>query len=170
MPVLTCKQGQHDFKPSALPLPMRAKRLHFNFALFPECWYDSLGDDNWDWNKGPGVYQWLDFKKNQNALMLGWRPNLLQPGKFGLVPYENINGGNVPNDSKLILISAEEEVEGYLEPSPEGYQIWLLGEGGKYQFWHQSALKTKCIGKIDGWFGGNQTAPRTMRMYLNLYH
>lgn len=167
MPILTCKQGKNDFRPSSIPFPIRAKRLYFRFYLFADCWYNNLGEDNWDWNKGPGIYRYFDFKKNENSLIPGWRPKIDQPGFFEAVPYENVNGVNVPNENKMRILAAEEELFGYFEPAPDGWEIWIINPDKPDTLWHKSQLTAKCVGKIDGWFGGNQTSPHTMRMYLN---
>lgn len=168
MPILTCKQNQSDFRPNGvLPLPIKAKRIYFKFFLFAECWYNSLGQDNYDFNKGPGLYQYFDFKKNHNSLVPGWRPKLDQYGFFEVVPYENVQGSNVPNEEKMIILAAEEMCYGYFEPAPDGWELWIIDKDGKETLWHKGQLNTQFVGKISGWFGGNRKAPHTMRMYLN---
>lgn len=167
MATLTCKQNRHDFRPSSIPLPIRAKRLYFRFELSPSCWYNTLGDDNEDINKGPGIYRYWDFKKNKNALITGWKPKLDELGVFRITPYENRDGAIVANEHLTRLSKANEQLQGYFEPTPQGWQLWLLESDGQYRIWHQSALMADCVGKIDGWFGGNRTAPHTMQMYLN---
>lgn len=168
--VLTCKQGKHDFRPSSLPLPIRAKRLYFRFWLLNNCWYDNLGADNEDINKGPGIYRYFDFKKNKNSLIAGWKPKLDEPGVFRITPYENRNGAIVANEHLTRLLKAEESLEGYFEPASDGWALWLMNEQGQYFLWHKSALIADCVGKIDGWFGGNQTAPHTMHMSLRFWN
>lgn len=168
MAILTAKKGTHDFRPSLFPFPYFAKkRIYFKFWLFEDCWYDSLGVDNLDINKGPGVYDYWDFKKNENSLINGWRPKLDQRGFFEIFPYENVNGTNVANENKMRIIKADEAVYGYFQPSADGWELWLIDQDKKEILWHKSALKTSIFGKIDGWFGGDQITPHTMRMYLN---
>jgi hypothetical protein len=169
MAKLTVNQNQHDFKLNPLPLPIQAKNgaLYFRFRLSKSCWYNNLGNDNFDFNKACGVYKFWDFKKNQNALILGWRPRLSDPNFFEIVPYENINGAIVANENKMRLLKVDEDLFGCFNTNPAGnWQLWVK-EDGQYNIWHRSALIAKIVGKISAWFGGNQTAPQKMELELD---
>lgn len=159
-----CKAGQHDFKPSPLPIPFGAKSMTGWAALDKSCWYDNLGDDNQDWNKLAGLFRPADLKKNHNAFMLAWRPDVKVPGLFELCLYENINGANRPHESAIYKVRAG-----------EGFSFWFLESGGKYTLWvdgtvlgqQDNGIKYQTIAKNGVWFGGTSTAPNDMSLQMN---
>lgn len=161
---LVCKAGQHDFRPSPVPLPFAAKSLTGWAMLDSSCWYNSLGVDNQDWNKLSGVYRWVDGYKNINSFILAWRPDTLQRGLFSLILYENIAGANVPHESAVYKVRAG-----------EGFSFWFLESGGKYTLWingnvigtQQNDRRYKTVAKVSAWFGGNRKAPHDMSMQLS---
>jgi hypothetical protein len=121
-----------------------------------------LGEDNADWNKLCGVYRWGDYRKNKNAVMIGWRPYLEQPGVIEICMYENVGGANRPGKITCTV--------------PTGTRIdFTFHElGGKYRIEvsgftlgiQTNPMQFKSVGKIYTWFGGNQTAPQDMALKL----
>lgn len=156
----TVQQGKHDFKPSRIPFP-RSRGFKFRFKPDSSCWYDSLGSDNYDFNKAVGLYKWFDFKKNKNALLLGFRPDLELQGNFQYVPYENINGVIVANEH--LLVDSTEALEGEFKKTDKGLDLYLFD-----QLWYSSSHNYCLYGIIDTWFGGNNTAPQMMSVELEI--
>ena len=185
MATLQVKQGQHDFKPSIFPWPriLSNKILYFEYTLTESCWYDSLGSDNYDFNKGIGLYQWLDFAKNFNAFILGWRSKLDQVNYFECVPYENVNKGIFANEDKIRVYKAGDVIKGYFKPSITGCELYLILEDTfnpdielkvsllprdkqSVILWHKSKLSSCLYGVVDSWFGGNNVAVQDMNVGL----
>lgn len=166
MATLTVKEGQHDFKPSFFPWP-RIGELHFEFVLTESCWYDSLGSDNYDFNKAVGLFKYLDFAKNFNAFMLAWRPKLDEMFSFECVPYENRDRAILANEDKIIVRKAGEVIKGYFKPSFTGCELYLILEEGVI-LWHKSKLSTWLYGIVDSWFGGNNVAMKEMDVKLSI--
>jgi hypothetical protein len=157
-------QNRHDFTPSPFPVPGEARSFDGVAYFDPSCWYNSLGVDNADWNKLAGVYKYSDLVKNRNAFILAWRPDTKIEGMFELCMYENIQGKNVPKESAIYKVRANERFTFALDEINGKYSLYvnntLLGT-------QQNGHTYKVIGKISAWFGGNRTAPRTMWLYMN---
>ena len=167
MKTLTVKEGQHDFKPSIFPWPrmLTNKVLYFEYTLTESCWYDSLGSDNYDFNKAVGLFKYLDFAKNFNAFMLAWRPKLDQVNYFECVPYENRDKAILANEDKIRIYKAGEVIKGYFKPALTGCELYLILEEGVI-LWHKSKLSTWLYGIVDSWFGGNRYSPQEMNVKL----
>lgn len=165
--ILTVKEGQHDFKPSIFPWPriMSDKVLYFEYVLTESCWYDSLGNDNYDFNKGVGLFKFLDFAKNFNAFMLAWRPKLDERFSFECVPYENRDKAILANEDKIIIRKAGDVIKGYFKPTLTGCELYLVLEDSVI-LWHKSKLSTWLYGIVDSWFGGNRYSPQEMNVEL----
>ena len=184
MATLTVKEGKHDFKPSIFPWP-RLGELHFEFVLTESCWYDSLGSDNYDFNKAVGLFKYLDFDKNNNAFMLAWRPDLTKQFYFECVPYENRAKAILANEDKIRVYKAGDVIKGYFKPSLTGCELYLILEESvnpdkeltvslDFQYkqsvilWHKSNLTTWLYGVVDSWFGGNNVAMKEMEVKLSI--
>lgn len=156
--------NKHDFTPSPLPFPMEAKSFDGVAYFDPSCWYNSLGVDNGDWNKLIGAYRYADGLKNKNSFILAWRPDIKIRDVFELCLYENIQGKNVPQESAIYKVKANERFTFSLDEINGKYSLYvnntLLGT-------QQNDLKYRTIGKISAWFGGNRGAPHTMYLYMN---
>lgn len=159
-----CKAGQHDFKPSPLPLPFGAKSMTGWAALDASCWYDNLGEDNYDWNKLAGLFRPADLSKTTNTFILAWRPDSKIKDMFELCLYENINGANRPHESAVYKVRAG-----------EGFSFWFLESGGNYTLWvngvvlgqQDNDIKYRTIAKISAWFGGTSKAPHDMSLQMD---
>lgn len=167
MATLTVKEGKHDFKPSIFPWPrfMSNKVLYFEYTLTESCWYDSLGSDNYDFNKAVGLFKYLDFAKNFNAFMLAWRPKLDQQFYFECVPYENRDKAILANEDKIRVYRAGDVIKGYFKPSLTGCELYLILEDSVI-LWHKSKLSSCLYGIVDSWFGGNRYSPQEMNVEL----
>ena len=185
MSTLTVKEGQHDFKPSIFPWPrfFTSTVLYFEYTLTESCWYNSLDSDNYDFNKGVGLFRYLDFAKNFNAFMLAWRPKLDERFSFECVPYENRNKAILANEDKIRVYEAGDVIKGYFKPTVTGCELYLILEEPvnpdkeltvslDFQYkqsvilWHKSNLSTWLYGIVDSWFGGNRYSPQDMNVNL----
>lgn len=163
----TVKQGKSDFVPNSSIIPFCPREVNFTFYLTESCWYNTLGEDNYDFNKIGGVWESLRFKKNYNALMNAWRPKLDQYGYFEIVPYENKLGLNLPNEDKKIIRKFDELIIGKIVTKSDGAEIYLLIDNS-YILWYKSSLKGFLWSYIDSWFGGTSKAPHDMTNYLSI--
>ncbi len=160
----TVREGRHDFTPSPVPLPYPAATVSGWAVFHTSCWYDNLGVDNADWNKLAGVYRWADVAKNKNAVILAWRPDVKIRDVFELCMYENIQGANVPQESSIYKVRADEQFWFDFVLHDGKYTLLINGiQVGQQQNDH----KYKTVGKISAWFGGNRKAPHTMWLYMN---
>lgn len=161
----TVQQGKHDFLPNPTLLPGEARDFDGVITFHESMWYDNLGVDNADWNKLFGVYRYFDFKKNQNAFILAWRPDLKIRGAFDLILYENIAGANAPKESAFIKVRSGEQFRFTLSEINGVYSLYINGNlVGTQQ--NERAFKT--IGIVSAWFGGNRTAPHMMWFWMNI--
>lgn len=159
----TVREGRHDFTPSPLPLPQKAKTVSGSAVLHASCWYNSLDVDNADFNKLCGFYHYADIIKNKNAFILAWRPDIKIRDLFELVMYENIDGRNVPKESAVYKIKAGERFTFDFVLADGKYSLYINGVLIGTQ---ASDKQYRTVGKISAWFGGNRTAPHTMWLYL----
>lgn len=162
----TVQQGRHDFTPNPTPLPGEARSFDGVAKFSPSMWYDNLGDDNADWNKLIGVYRYFDFKKNQNAFILAWRPDIKIRDVFELCLYENIQGANVPHESAIFKVKADQLFRFTLEEINGKYTLYINGNLVDTQ---RNDKPFKTIGIVSAWFGGNRKAPQTMWCWMDIY-
>lgn len=168
-PVLTkytVQQGRHDFTPNPTLLPGEARSFDGVAKFHTSCWYDNLGADNADWNKLIGVYRYFDFKKNQNAFILAWRPDIKIRDVFELCLYENIAGANVPHESAIFKVKADQLFRFTLEEINGKYMLYINGNLVDTQ---RNERKFQTIGIVSAWFGGNRKAPQTMWCWMDIY-
>ena len=160
----TVREGQHDFTPSPAPLPYQAKTVSGWAVLHTSCWYDNLGEDNYDWNKLAGFYRWSDIIKNKNSFQIGWRPDVKIRDVFELVLYENIDGRNVPKESAIYKVNAGQKFYFDFVCLNGKYTLYINGVLiGK----QENDVKFGSVGKISAWFGGTSKAPQTMWIYMD---
>lgn len=156
--------GRPIFIPDPWPVPREAQSFDGVAYFDPSCWYNSLGVDNADWNKLAGIYKFSDGFKNRNAFILAWRPDIKIRDVFELCLYENIQGKNVPKESAIYKVKANERFTFSLDEIDGKYSLYvnnvLIGT-------QANDHKYKVIGKISAWFGGNRGAPNTMYLYMN---
>jgi hypothetical protein len=136
-------------------------------VLDSTCWYNTLGVDNADWNKLVGVYHYWDFRKNKNAVIIAWRPYLLEKGWFEVCMYENINRTNHPHEDRITLVRANIEIGWELKNWLGKYTLLIASEPLATQ---KNPIEYGTVGVVSAWFGGNQTAPHRMRLWLSNYN
>lgn len=147
------KKNNHIFTPIHLLKPHKPK-LFSGYVIFDEsALFNSLGEDNKDWNKLCGVYNYYDFKMNKNAFILAWRPN---GNRIQLCAYENIDG--VIFQHKIIVDKKINEKIFYSFLFQNGKYVLFLDnfELGK----QENPIIYKKVENIFTWFGGNRKAPQ----------
>jgi hypothetical protein len=147
------KRGSHIFYPAHVLKPNKPKSFD-GYVMFDEsAIFNSLQDDNRDWNKLCGIYNFYDFKMNKNSFILAWRPSGKQ---IELCLYENINNEIYQHN---LIYKAEINKNIYYK---------FLFFDGKYSLSVDSTLMGvqknpityKNIENIFTWFGGNRKAPQ----------
>lgn len=160
------KPGQHDFSPRD-PLAFYTynnSKLQWQFRFNANCWYDSLGDDNADWNKLGGITAAFS-PNNVDSLLIGWRPDP-QPGYFQVCIYENIGRENRPQENRIKVISSNQFFSVTFLPLNDEFAINWQIPNFPAEYWTKSnQRKPFKLWRIIGlWFGGNRTAPQEMNI------
>lgn len=125
--------------------------------------YDLKDADQYDWNKLAGI-TFTPWRPNEDAGMVVWRYNL-NNGRYEVGPFFNDNFAFVfPTDAEIISLAPGQTF---------GYSVDYTGititygdrtvfkpypQDLKPNFWTSA--------NVSGWFGGNETAPRTLSYYL----
>jgi hypothetical protein len=160
----TIKAGQHDFSPRD-PLAFytyNKSRLSWLINFNADCWYDSLGADNADWNKLGGITSaWSP--NDQDSLLIGWRPDP-QPGYFQVCIYENIGRENRPQETRIKVVPSNQFFSVMFMPFQDEFAITWKMPDDPGEYWTKSnPRKSFKLWRIIGaWFGGNRTAPKAM--------
>lgn len=162
----TVQQGKSDFLPNHTWLPGEARSFDGVAKFHTSCWYDNLGTDQADWNKLIGVYRYADIYKNVNSFILAWRPDIKIRDVFELCLYENIQGANVPHESAIFKVKADQLFRFTLEEINGKYSLYIDGNLVDTQ---RNERKFQTIGIVSAWFGGNRKAPQTMWCWMDIY-
>ena len=127
--------------------------------------YDLKDEDQFDWNKFTGI-TFTPLEPDRNAAMVGWRYNL-STQEFEIAPYYNVDKARIrPNDNEVIKV-----------PVGETFQFDVDYAGITISYEDQHVYKPYPPGltadvwtaaRINGWFGGNEVAPRTVSYFLRL--
>lgn len=160
----TVQQGKSDFLPNHTLLPNEARTIDGAAKFHSSCWYNNLGVDNGDWNKLIGAYRYADGLKNKNSFILAWRPDPL-PGTFQLCLYENIAGANVPHESAIYKVKANQLFRFTLEEINGKYTLYL---DGIFIDTQRNDKLFKIIGIVSTWFGGTSKAPWMMWLWMDI--
>lgn len=162
----TVQRGKNDFLPNHTFLPGEARSFDGVAKFHTSMWYDNLGTDQTDWNKLIGVYRYADIYKNVNSFILAWRPDIKIRDVFELCLYENIQGANVPHESAIFKVKADQLFRFTLEEINGKYTLYINGNLVDTQ---RNERKFQTIGIVSAWFGGNQKAPQTMWCWMDIY-
>ena len=162
----TVQQGKSDFLPNHTFLPGEARSFDGVARFHASMWYDNLGADNADWNKLIGVYRYVDIYKNVNSFILAWRPDIKIRDCFELCLYENIAGANVPHESAIFKVKADQLFRFTLEELNGKYSLYI---DGVFVDTQRNDRKFQTVGIVSAWFGGNRKAPQTMWCWMDIY-
>lgn len=171
----TCLIGQHDFKPNRLQFWSNNVTLRYYVVLNQDTEYILSGADQRDWNKGVGLTEDL-FSNTKNSMMWAWRWNP-DIQKFEHTLYCHVNGTR-----QIARNSAGGETI-YYSGSGDVFIVDLTRNKIKGEYiihledWNgvhsaDYTIKSKknppiMVRNIGTWFGGNRTAPRTLRAYIS---
>jgi hypothetical protein len=160
------RKGKNDFSPPEFPtLILFGKRTpSWTFTIEANCWYDSLGADNLDWNKLGGITRAISAN-NIDSLLIGWRPLPTEPGYFQLCIYENIGKTNQPQEDKLRVVAAGERFSIEFQPNATTgqYDVYFF-RTTSMEYWGTSRFRQRfsLFRRIGLWFGGTSLAPQEM--------
>jgi len=182
----TVSKGNHAFKIGGIlpPVPVVRKgieRVEWRVKFAPNCAYSLLGPDQMDWNKGGGVS--FDLLTNhQDAAMWAWRYNPLT-GVIEMTAYCHIDGKRPflkgssysqshPGVSGEVCLEVELGVEAVVTlligRKEKRYDLYFGLKGGRQYQVGVPYNHDKTIGRIiNPWFGGNNTAPHRMDIFLD---
>lgn len=161
-------QTKYIFKGShrALPLNLRKSKKGENFKWsydfkFLDAAYIHDNGDQDDWNKLIGLTGNY-WNRTKNAVMVGWAFNP-KMGVFDLNFYIHRDGSTEKGET-LFSVSVNEMFIVVLEQIGEDVYISLSTESGyELQKFKMSDFSCESWYLIDGWFGGNRVAPRTLK-------
>lgn len=164
------KKGKSDFFPPEFPTLITFGRsiLRWTINIEANCWYDSLGTDNADWNKLCGVTRAISAN-NVDSCMIAWRPLTTEPGYFEICVYENIGKDNFPHENNIRVVTAGEQFTIEFQPALRDcmYDVFFHRQNSM-EHWDFSNFRQRftLFRRIGLWFGGNQKAPQ--EMYIRL--
>ena len=131
--------------------------------------YDLGDSDQYDWNKFTGI-AFTPLEPDRDSVMVGWRYNLTTK-EFEIAPFYNVNKERIlPNEN----------------PSSPGYEVISVPAGESFTYNVDYAGVTISYGgrtvfkpfpsgltanvwtaaRVSGWFGGNESAPRTLSYFI----
>lgn len=135
------------------------------FKFSNECWWDTPRNlDDYDLNKLAGV---MFGKTYRNSVRLAWRPNFDKPNAISLYGYVYDECRDERTFKHLCDVPTNQEYMCYLNLyDPEEYTFNLLGVGN-FKMDNNTDDK-KIQKKLYPYFGGNNTAPRKMSVWMSL--
>lgn len=158
--VMCVKRGNHLFTPFHILSPHKPKSFS-GYVIFNEtALFNSMGEDNKDWNKLCGIYNFYDFKMNKNAFMLVWRPS---GNSIELSLYENIDNA-IFQHSSTIIKNVNEKINYDFIYRDNKYHLWV---GGMFLGEQQNPIIYRDVENIYTWFGGNRTAPQDICIMMS---
>lgn len=153
-------QGNHLFTPVGLLSPHKPKSFS-GYVIFNEtALFNSLGEDNKDWNKLCGIYNFYDFRMNKNAFMLVWRP---RGNNIELSLYENIDNA-IFQHSSTIIKNINEKINYEFIYRDNKYHLWV---GGMFLGSQKNPIIYRNVENIYTWFGGNRRAPQDICLLMS---
>lgn len=157
--------GNHDFKPNDFPSPhFGADTYTADFYFAASCWW-SAGDEDYhggrdieDWNKLGGMTNFFNANSTHSVLF-GWRP-AKRPATIEVTAYINPKSGRFVT-GPVVQVPADVPMSGRIYWAADT----VYYEYGAISFQHPLE-KPWAIRKVGPWFGGNQTAHRAMRLFM----
>ena len=163
----TVKQNRHDFKPNDFALYFGEFDIIFRVDMNLSAWYDSLGEDNEDWNKAAGIGK-AATANNVSAVLLAWRPYLKEEGVWEFCIYENDSKGRFI-EHKVFQVGLKDTAWARFKRS--GGKMTITA--GKVLSGMINSLEDTVTINMPGvlrergaWFGGNQAAPQDMEIWV----
>lgn len=161
---ITIFKGTHFAIPNSFAY--FTKRVTGTGTFTTDTVYDLKDEDQYDWNKFTGI-AFTPLEPDRNSVMVGWRYNLASQ-EFEIAPFYNV-------DKKRILPNEQTEVISVPAGETFDYNVDYTGVrisyGGKTVYKpYPEGLKPNVwtASRVSGWFGGNETAPRTLSYYLKI--
>lgn len=168
MKTYTVRKGKNDFFPAEFPtLILFGKRSPiWSFSIEANCWYNSLGEDNHDWNKLGGLTRAISAN-NVDSLIIAWRPLATEHGYFQVCIYENIGKTNQPQEDNLRVVAAGERFSVEFQPNPTSgqYDVYFF-RTSSMEHWGTSRFRQRfsLFRRLGLWFGGTSKAPQEMNI------
>ena len=162
--LITIFKGTHFAIPNSFGY--FTKRVSGTGTFTTDTVYDLKDEDQYDWNKFTGI-AFTPLEPDRNSVMVGWRYNLASK-EFEIAPFYNV-------DKKRIL--PDEQTEVISVPAGETFDYTVDYTGVRISYGGQTVYKPYPEGlkpnvwtasRVSGWFGGNETAPRTISYYLKI--
>jgi hypothetical protein len=161
---ITIFKGTHFAIPNSFAY--FTKRVTGTGTFTTDTVYDLKDEDQYDWNKFTGI-AFTPLEPDRNSVMVGWRYNLTSK-EFEIAPFYNVDKKRILPDEQTEVISVPAGETFDYDVDYTGVRISYGGktvykpypEGLKPNVWTAS--------RVSGWFGGNETAPRTLSYYLKI--
>ncbi len=159
----TIKEGRHFSMPRIFKLRNRPEKVSWLVEFSKNCDYDLGDEDQKDWNKLVGLfYNFLNTL--DNTVMVGWRWNP-DTKRMELNAYYHVNGSR---DFTRPLLDVELgnpfRVDIRVDYEKREYTVALERYSDGKQALDTKAFshdRGRCL-EINTYFGGNETAPRTL--------
>ena len=167
-----------------IPKLSRKKVYKYKFKFTESCKYCEselnqavMGDDCKDWNKLLGISFFPAWNARRNSVMLGWRHT--PENGIEVQPYLHaLNGDNIYKLYQSLTL--EIDIDYIVEINLNTHKLKVYREDQKplpgllgatfvrwdLKFWGKVFKPTWIRRQINSWFGGNQTAPQTMSLYV----
>lgn len=167
------KKGRHFSFPRRIRFSKQPKVITWVVRFDSNCNYiiknedGSVSKDQNDWNKLCGVFFSL-FNTRKDTAMMGWKYNI-EDDLINLAPYYHIDAGR-DMFPPMLQVKREETFTISLEIDYQAKEYrWKMQQDGfnnshKMKFNHNR----KWCSFINFYFGGNQKAPQTMTVNMDL--
>jgi len=159
------KKGNSDFLPNPTGGISDIASWQGSIKLDSSCWYNNLGEDNYDFNKICGFYNAFDFPfKTKNSVIVAWRPHKIK-GRFEICIYENysLNGSNNHPHEDAIVEVIQNQLFNFSFLLREGRYVFTLND--RIVCTQGNPMNYRKTIPISAWFGGTSKAPRDMSLY-----
>lgn len=151
----------------ALPIKIRVANGDFEWEYsfsFTDCEYELKNGDQLDWNKLTGVTgRYTDRMKDSQ--MIGWRYNI-ESKVFELNFYGHVNRERFMGPVIASISSSRDVFNVKIKRVSGAVSLTLIHNDIEYESVPVTYIYRKMF-LIDGWFGGNQCAPRTISYEQN---
>jgi hypothetical protein len=154
--------------------------LSGTFTFNSSCFYENENSDSSDLNKLVGIKRDF-FNPHNESVMITWRPiwEGLDKGKIELFSYYHFSQlGEFKNQltkvgtntayigTRIGVIDIDTKYYFCINIQIDQYRIYVKGLGFTYELKQSNYTKGWLI---NPWFGGNNTAPKTMKIKVELY-
>lgn len=163
------KKGKHRFWPLNLNIWWNKKELHYFIQFDFSCKYNLQNNDQYDINKiiGIGYFDWFWPPHHVNSARFGWNYNI-KTDRIDIYSYCYINKERKCN--YLCSFDFNTKYELILNITQNSYIFNVVINNQTITYTINKTHNKKLSFILDPYFGGNETAPNNMFLYLQNYN